>query len=75
MISNISWAKPFIGLLIKWSIIRLIKMTNQMVPCFVSQNDHLITINMSKSICTKWQDGLLMDIQIVSFKTKFFDQN
>jgi len=61
--------------IIKWSITQLIKMTNQMVPDFVSQNDHLLTINMSKSICTKWQDGLLMDIQIVSFKTKFFDQN
>jgi len=75
MISNISWAKPFIGLLIKWSITQWIKMTNQMVPCFISQNDHLVTINIPKSICTKWQDGLLMDIQLVSFKTKLFDQN
>jgi hypothetical protein len=75
MISNISWAKPFIGLLIKWSITQRIKMTNQMVPCFISQNDHLVTINIPKSICTKWQDGLLMDIQLVSFKTKLFDQN
>ncbi len=49
--------------------------TNQMVLCFVSQNDHLVTINMSKSICTKSQDGLLMDIQIVFLKIKFFDQN
>jgi hypothetical protein len=49
----------------------LVKMTGQMVFTLIIRNTTLITLDMLKSTCPKWQGIFLAPVQIWFFQPKF----